>query len=77
MSNITHCMVASQSTPSIFYSIKVVINAAKFLDCDISAVTLLFKLIKSYQNVVELLKSTTKWNARNRPGMSADGWRWA
>ena len=28
--------------------------------------------IKSDQNVVETLKSATKWNAKNRPGMSAD-----
>lgn len=46
----------------------------KFLIVTFQPQLCLFKQIKSYQNVVESLKSATKWNARNRPGMSADGW---
>jgi len=60
----------NEKYPKVDYSIKVVINAAKILDCDISTVTLPIQQIKSYQNVVESLKSATKWNARNEPGVS-------
>ena len=45
----------------------------KFLIVTFQAQLCQFKQIKPYQNVVELLKSATKWNARNRPGISADG----
>ena len=70
MKNLFIPTTPNEKYPKVDYSIKVVINAAKILDCDISTVTLPIQQIKSYQNVVESLKSATKWNARNEPGVS-------
>ena len=35
------------------------------------------KRVKQYQNESVISKIVTTWNAENRPGISADGWRWA